>query len=80
MSHACSLSSTLRSICNYGCIYRESAMRHLACTNLLVQKQALCIAPCHHHCGCNPVPKTKNEIDEECKTPTKNAKPPMQLL
>ena len=48
----CILPKKLESICDAGCIYRESAFKHLACP---LAKKDVCVAPCPpSDCTCKP--------------------------
>ena len=47
----CSLGPAIKSLCESGCIYRESSLRHLACP--ASTKHDVCVAPCAPQpCGC----------------------------
>ncbi len=41
----CCLPSTLKGLCEMGCIYREKAFKHLACRSGVRSKQ-VCVSPC----------------------------------
>jgi hypothetical protein len=69
LRRACSLSPQLKSLCESGCLYRSSTLRHLACPQST--KQDVCVAPCTPApCPCtktdlviaNPSRKDKNEV------------------
>ena len=46
----CHLPATLKSLCETGCVYRESHLRHLACPIALKTE---CAAPCYPEpCPC----------------------------
>ena len=49
----CCLPKALRSMCRTGCIYRESAFKHLTCP--LSQNTDVCAAPCKKPCECTAV-------------------------
>ena len=52
---ACALPATLKSLCESGCIVRDPAFRHLACTRA---PKTDCAAPCSPNlCECAPKPK-----------------------
>jgi hypothetical protein len=40
----CILPKAIETLCETGCVYRESAFKHLACQ--LASKNAFCAAPC----------------------------------
>lgn len=49
----CILPRTIESLCETGCIYRESAVKHLACPR--ASNQDVCCAPCPpSECTCRP--------------------------
>jgi hypothetical protein len=49
----CVLPKTIESLCETGCIYREPAVRHLACPR--ATKTDVCCAPCPPlDCTCRP--------------------------
>lgn len=49
----CILPRTIESLCKTGCIYRESAFKHLACPR--ARKEDVCCAPCPpSDCSCRP--------------------------
>lgn len=52
----CCLSPALNSLCEMGCIYREKALKHLACPIAQKYKET-CVAPCLNSAPC--VCKTK---------------------
>ena len=39
---SCNLVKDLQYLCKFGCIYRDQAFRHLACS----KKTGFCVAPC----------------------------------
>ena len=69
LRRVCSLTPQLKNLCESGCLYRSSTLRHLACPQST--KQDVCVAPCTPApCPCTktdlvlPSPKdtTKNEV------------------
>ena len=49
----CVLPKTIESLCDTGCVYRESAVKHLACPR--ATKKDVCAAPCPpSDCTCKP--------------------------
>ena len=53
----CSLPPVVKNVCDYGCIYREPAFRHLACK---IVSKTECAAPCYPEpCPCK-VPKNES--------------------
>jgi hypothetical protein len=69
LRRVCSLTPQLKSLCESGCLYRSSTLRHLACPQST--KQDACVAPCTPApCPCTktdlviakPSPKDKNEV------------------
>lgn len=55
----CSLPPAIKNLCDYGCIYREKAFRHLACKNVTKTE---CAAPCYpEKCPCNLPKNEKTE-------------------
>lgn len=63
----CCLPKTLQNLCEMGCLYRDTALRHLACPMAVAQK-SLCVAPCEYPCVCDP---PKNERKRIPALPTK---------
>ena len=60
----CCLPSTLKSLCETGCVYREPAFRHLACKYAVKTE---CAAPCYPEpCPCKgipaKIPKTETQV------------------
>ena len=68
MNRCCFLPKTIRSLCEMGCIYRDSTLKHLACP---LSSTRACAAPCPEPCACTPknerfeivaIKVTKNEV------------------
>lgn len=79
---SCPLPTVVKSMCKYGCIYREPAFKHLACRSAILVKKEFCVAPCYRPCPCDPAATVKNEIKEHTKkwSNKKNANQEMHLL
>lgn len=69
LRRVCSLPPQLKSLCESGCLYRSTTLRHLACPQ--TTKQDICVAPCTPQpCPCaktdlviiSPTKKDKNEV------------------
>jgi len=56
----CSLPKVFRSLCQTGCVYRETAFKHLKCP--MSNKTDACVAPCKQPCVCSQVPKTDSVL------------------
>jgi hypothetical protein len=69
LRRVCSLPPQLKSLCESGCLYRSSTLRHLACPS--ATKHELCVAPCMP----TPCPCTKTDLVVQTKTPAPNEVP-----
>jgi hypothetical protein len=72
LRRVCSLSPQMKSLCESGCLYRSSTLRHLACPS--ATKQDVCVAPC------TPAPCPCSKTDLVVVKPTPTSKDEVRLL